>query len=793
VDEWDKQLGTFSVGPKGRYLDIKNPETAIIVINADFTEERPLFALQEYISYADAELQLSHRWAVQTQATVDGRGYIFPWHQIEGDVRLQGVPPHPLKFELDRGRLLDLLVGHTIYNDPTVAIRELLQNSIDAVRFQNYLDKKEASIAGDPAPMIGEVLVRWDPTNRLLSVLDSGIGMDRDIIQHHLMSVGSSYYSTPQFETENKTFTPISRFGIGILTCFMVSDDIEIVTVKCTKGHRIRMTSVKSTYLLRELEIGDKLLEGLGSHGTQVTLRLRDTVDLSDRSIEDILRYWIILPECNVKYEEFGKELKAIGFTSAKEALLALDKTDISSLSEDRLVVVKNSNTFTSTTGYLEGSYEVALAVRKGFYPEREFCKQYNPGTRVCIEGIRVSDILPGFENSGDSPLALLSVKGSRLFRTTVSRSGLEEDEGYWRVSENVIEMLYSHLSDEVKRISEKPGNPLSQASSAKSFLFSQLLRAIRSKRVIDYIEKIDEQQPSIVFEEVEQGLTKRSLISAKDLVERDDFWTLEARSVDSLNLISRDLGRELSLNQFLSALAPDLVQSQYSPLISDAHQHERIIKRSYFPVNVEFSRQSQQTATYWHRKQDDYEDLRFLLNDYLKDGLYRNQLIDTLRDIGRRTDSRSYSEYSTRISNVDFDIYITSINGDDSNVNAVRSRISLMLKADCPILGAWRSIRACMIHCATTETSVSALTTLIQLANMFTTISHKFATGDQALQLFNTTSIQRDWSELVERAQNSLAINYVQQIPNGVGEFVKDLRVFDATKYWLNWDRRQD
>ena len=48
-----------------------------------------------------------------------------------------------MRFELDRGRLLDLLVGHTIYNEPTVAVRELLQNAIDAVRFQRHLDQKD--------------------------------------------------------------------------------------------------------------------------------------------------------------------------------------------------------------------------------------------------------------------------------------------------------------------------------------------------------------------------------------------------------------------------------------------------------------------------------------------------------------------------------------------------------------------------------------------------------------------------------------------------------------------------
>src|SRR5581483_7205821 len=229
----------------------------------------------------------------------DGAEYSFPWHRVEGDVRVEGVPPQSMRFELDRGRLLDLLVGHTIYNDPTVAIRELLQNSIDATRYQLYLDRK----AGMPITT-NPIAVNWDRESRLLTVEDKGTGMDHDVIVHHLMSVGSSFYNTPEFETHNRGFTPISRFGIGILTCFMVSDDIEIVTIRGGEGHRLKMTSVQSSYLLRKLALSDPKLASLGPHGTRVTLRIRDSVDLRTKTVEQILRHWVVLPECPVQFQE---------------------------------------------------------------------------------------------------------------------------------------------------------------------------------------------------------------------------------------------------------------------------------------------------------------------------------------------------------------------------------------------------------------------------------------------------------------------------------------------------------
>jgi molecular chaperone HtpG len=229
------------------------------------------------------------------------------------------------------------------------------------------------------------VLARWDPTTRYLSIEDAGTGMDRDTIEHHLMRVGSSYYNTPQFEADNKDFTPISRFGIGILTCFMVSDDIEIITVKAQKGHRIRMTSVKSTYLLRELDPGDPLMGGIEPHGTLVTLRLRDTVDLDKGNVEGILQHWIILPECPVNYIEIGRPLKSSGHQSISEAQLAgfhsrravSKQYEGQQTTQDRKVEVvvkaKEMSSSPLAEGPLRGRFELAFAVNQGYFPEREF------------------------------------------------------------------------------------------------------------------------------------------------------------------------------------------------------------------------------------------------------------------------------------------------------------------------------------------------------------------------------------------------------------------------------------
>ena len=61
--------------------------------------------------------------------------------------------------------------------------------------------------------------------------------MDTSIITRFLTKVGRSYYRSPEFEQEraslakaNCDFDPCSRFGIGLMSCFMLGDQIVIRT-----------------------------------------------------------------------------------------------------------------------------------------------------------------------------------------------------------------------------------------------------------------------------------------------------------------------------------------------------------------------------------------------------------------------------------------------------------------------------------------------------------------------------------------------------------------------------------
>jgi hypothetical protein len=784
VEEWDKQKDAFAVRHAGRVFDPKDEKTHYITVSADFTEERPFFALTEYIAWADGEIKQTKRWSDQSKEEKDGAEFWFPWDSIRGDLRVEGNQPLQMRFDFDRGRLLDLLVGHAIYNDATVAIRELLQNAIDAVRFQNHLEIKEAEALGKKAPPMGRVKVTWDPKDRRLVIEDEGTGMDLDTIKHHLLRVGSSFYDTPQFALEHRGFTPISRFGIGILTCFMISDDIEIVTFKKNLGHRIRMTSVHADYLLRDLQPGDGKLDGLEPHGTRVTVIVREGDKLKDVAVEKILRYWIVLPACKVDYSEAEKHPVAIGFQSPAEALRNYYEEAAKGgqkISEDLEIISKRQ----VVAG---GEYVMAMAVSSGWLPEKAFEPlRLEARSAVCIEGISVSEALPGFavpkSSRRDYGLgALVSVRGVRGLRTTVSRASLEEDEEFVKVGKICAEMLFEHVADEVKRISGENGKPLSRASSAGKWLCHDLLRQVQSESIQLHINALRRKLPVIVMESGEMIASgpkpQRTLVSPESLSKGSHFWTIESRLVDSLGTISRDLGRELSLNEFLGALAPDYAALRYSPILPDAQIFSSDILEHLYPALVQFSRGHQQTAIKWVPGKG------LLCGKTSRDSLFDET---TFAD-GLRKEYQKLTQ-GQEIPIGDSAIAIADLEGDEPQVEVVRTRVISVVKKSTELARVLTVVESAMADSRKRKDPEMCAVWYCVGA-----VAGSLISKNRGRSGWESDQLRRGLAQLWGRfapAANEIGSKrgFKAAIPEQI-DFVSPGSIFDASFYWRDWLR---
>jgi len=791
VDLWEKYSGTFSVHMKNRKFDENDPESLSIIISADFLEEKPFFSLSEYITYVNDQIVQSKRWADKSQKESNGEYYSFPWQGIKGDIRVEGNAPKQMKFDLDRGRLLDLLVGHTIYNDPTVAIRELLQNAIEAVRYEYYLKSKMKTSLGDQEHKMGRVIVKWDPEKRELIIEDNGIGMDIDVINYHLMRVGSSFYNTAQFQEENLDYVPISRFGIGVLTCFMMSDDIEIITCRKEGGYRIKMSSVQGTYLLKKLEPGHKILDDLEPHGTRVRLIIRESIDLIKQNVLDIIKHWIIFPDCKVIYKEKNQQEKEIGYKDPSDFLQKLISK------EDMPIEVKTeSKTIKGET------YELSFAVGKNIYsPGRNFL--FSSGElinligqpAICVEGIRMDDILPGFDD--DNKLySIFSIKGNKTLQTTVSRTNIERNSEYIRIGKICLELFTEYIKSEVKRISLQIGEPLSQASTASLRMCNRITSVIEDDDISDYFEELKKEIPMIVTEKTKPdngSETSRNLMSIHELESLTNFWAIESRLVDSLGIMSRDLGRELSLNEFLGKLAPELLDPRINCILPDAHLFKNVIRSSHKLVKVEFSRKNQQSIMKWEIRNkslsDDY--ITFKMSDYLPHKTYLKEYDDNFDEFNKF-------------------LVVIPIEGNIEKVRGINTRIVTILNHKSKIIDVLQ-VLVKALKCARFKLNeisineyrnlISYVTNVIKLASW--QISKSTFESDE--YFFSVPSIydnpRKRYSS--RRASISEATFYeetlrINRLLDNLGiqerinlslvELENEGIVFDASSYWLDW-----
>lgn len=147
---------------------------------------------------------------------------------INWRISTNGFEPVNIRVEFDRDKMFDIL-GSEIYNgNPFVFLRELLQNAIDAITLRlEILQLKGISFH----PLI-EIDVCENKDSFIIRITDNGIGMDEYIIRNYLTVAGKSYYNSADFLNAGLNMNPISKFGVGFLSCFMIADHVNIHTFK---------------------------------------------------------------------------------------------------------------------------------------------------------------------------------------------------------------------------------------------------------------------------------------------------------------------------------------------------------------------------------------------------------------------------------------------------------------------------------------------------------------------------------------------------------------------------------
>ena len=211
-----------------------------------------------------------------------------------------------MSLRLNESAIMTLLMGDRLYSEPAVCIRELIQNAIDACTARSYCDRLTYS------PHIS--VQSFERDGRLwIDVTDNGLGMDEHVLSEYFLKLGNSYHSSPEFRRllgvdigKLGGYVPISRFGIGIASVFLIADAMEVNT-KCDVSPRhdfaARTVRIEKAGALAFVTSGAQ-----SSAGTTISLRLKKSIDSFQFALRTFsyLKGLLTSPVVPIKVDLFG-------------------------------------------------------------------------------------------------------------------------------------------------------------------------------------------------------------------------------------------------------------------------------------------------------------------------------------------------------------------------------------------------------------------------------------------------------------------------------------------------------
>ncbi|AXE17875.1 hypothetical protein DR864_09095 [Runella rosea] len=217
--EWNKHLSIHSIA-------IYDNE---IVISGDSRHPTIEHTIKEFCKIIESEIRETQTIINSNSQEVQLKYKLNLPFLIRANIRSIDYIYKDFSIKLNESAIVNLLMGENLYIDSPVALRELIQNSIDACIIRAKVEKVGYS------PLIRISIHKDSDSRSWLKIIDNGIGMDEYVLSNYFFKIGNSYYSSSDFKrfslkNQVDDFVSISRFGIGLLSVFMIGELIKVTT-----------------------------------------------------------------------------------------------------------------------------------------------------------------------------------------------------------------------------------------------------------------------------------------------------------------------------------------------------------------------------------------------------------------------------------------------------------------------------------------------------------------------------------------------------------------------------------
>ena len=453
--EWQKHMSVHT-------LEIDKDE---IVVSADSKHPVIEKTIREFCHVIEREIRDTVAVLKRNPDEIAERYQLAVPISVRPHIRSIGYVYKDMSLSLNQSRIMTLLMGERLYASPAAAVRELIQNSIDACEARRQLESDTYRPQIEVRDTLDSFGRRW------LEVSDNGLGMDEHVLSEYFLKLGNSYYRSPEFGRVAKNppegqrpFIPISRFGIGIVSVFLIGDLLEVTTRsthsprKDYEGRTARIEKFGGLVFLTDASSA--------VHGTVVRIRLSPKYnalyELFGPEVSTYLKNRIVRPHIPVQVSLAESSYKLsvedlIGLRPDAREVLASMGVELISLDVSRwsdalsgTVWILFAKTEQGLLSHLKGKHYLRLGAGKVGIDPNKFLQGYS-GNRVSVNGFSMSLKKIGkVLGLGKNRLALLvdvDVRGDDAVEYDISRDRIVGN-GAVLVRTRLQNAIYAGLRD---------------------------------------------------------------------------------------------------------------------------------------------------------------------------------------------------------------------------------------------------------------------------------------------------------------------------------------------------------
>ncbi len=366
------------------------------------------------------------------------------------------------EFKAESKKLMELMIN-SIYTNKEIFLRELISNASDAIDKLHYESLTNDAIKIKKSDF--EIFLKSNKEARTLSIIDNGIGMNKEDLESNLGTIAKSGSELFKNEKEHKKdIDIIGQFGVGFYSAFMVASKIT-VTSKAF-GSEEAFTWTSSGVDGYTIEKGEK-----DTFGTEITLYLKeDTEDihyseyLEEYKLRELIKKYSDYITYPIKMEVTHSHLKE-GTENEYEThteietindMVPLWKRNKSKIKEEEYNTFYSDKFFdyekplkvihTSAEGVV--SFNSLLFI-PSHAPYDFYTKEYEKGLQLYSNGVLImekcGDLLPDYYSF------VKGVVDSPDLSLNISREMLQQDKNLKVIAKNIESKIEKELKNLLK------------------------------------------------------------------------------------------------------------------------------------------------------------------------------------------------------------------------------------------------------------------------------------------------------------------------------------------------------